>query len=104
MKKTHKKYRIKSKFRFVTFLVIVIGLSVGLFGYITGFDISTALSKPADSKTIEIAAGDTLWDIADRYKSRNTDIRKAVYLISQENGISDGCIQEGMIINIPDCL
>ena len=104
MNKSRKKYRIKSKFRFVTFLVIVIGLSVGLFGFITEFDVSTALAKPADSITVEIASGDTLWDIADRYKTRNTDIREAVYLISQENNITDGQIQEGMVISIPESL
>ncbi|MDD4199893.1 MAG: LysM peptidoglycan-binding domain-containing protein [Eubacteriales bacterium] len=104
MKHSNRKYRIKSKFRFVTFLVIVIGLSMGIFGYITGFDISTALTKPSDEIIIEVAAGETLWNIADRYKSENTDIREAVYLISRVNDISDGYIQEGMMISIPECL
>ena len=46
MKRTNKKYRIKSKFRFITFIVIILGLAVGTIGYITGFDISTALEQP----------------------------------------------------------
>lgn len=104
MRKQHKRYRIKSKFRFITFLVIVIGLTVGLFGYITGFDISTALVRHTNDVHIEILAGDTIWDIADKYKNDNTDLRKAVYEICQANDIHDGAIQEGMTLIIPESL
>lgn len=104
MKKHNRKYRIKSPFRFVTFLIIVAGLIIGVFGYFTGFDVSTALTKPSDQITVEIVSGDTLWDIAYQYKSSNKDVRQAVYEICQANDIKDGHIEDGMILEIPQSL
>ena len=104
MKKNSKRYRIKSKFRFITFIIIVVGLSLGLFGYITGFDISNALTEPVDKTTIEVAAGDTVWDIASEFKSSNKDVREAVYEICDENNIKDGHIEAGMTLSIPQSL
>ena len=104
MKRTNKKYRIKSPFRFIMFVVIVLGLAAGAFGYITGFDVSTALEQPNELITVEVTAGDTVWDIADRFKSDGKDIRKAVYEICQANDLHDGEICSGMILTIPEDL
>ena len=104
MKKNKKRYRIKSKFRFITFIIIVVGLSLGLFGYITGFDISNALTEPSDTTTVEVASGDTVWDIAGEFKSNNKDIREAVYEICDANDLTDGHIEAGMTLNIPQNL
>ena len=104
MKTTNRRYRIKSKFRFITFVVIILGLTIGAFGYVTGFDVSTALEQPADQITVEVSAGDTVWEIADHVKSDGTDIRKAVYEICQANDLEDGCIESGMILTIPDTI
>lgn len=104
MKKSNKKYRIKSPFRFISFIVIVVGLVVGAFGYFTGFGISTALAKPSDQITVEVVSGDTIWDIAYQYKSTGKDVRKAVYEICQANDIEDGHIEDGMILEIPQNL
>ena len=106
-RKAHRKYRIKSNFRFITFLVIVIGIAIGAFGFITGSNEAIALDKPADPVTpitIEVTAGDTVWDIAEHFKSDDTDTRKAVYEICQANDIPDGSIQSGMILTIPENL
>ena len=102
MKKTNKKYRIKSKFRFIMFVVIVLGIAVGALGYVTGMDVSTALEQPEDQITIEISAGDTVWDIAEHVTSKDTDIRKAVYEICQANDLQDAEIQSGMVLTIPE--
>lgn len=97
-----KKYRIKSPVRFITFLVIVIGITVGAFGMISGLYTATALDKQIrDHIVIEVAAGDTVWDIAYEYKSTDTDTREAVYEICKENQIKDGHIEEGMKLSIP---
>ena len=106
-RKAHRKYRIKSNFRFVTFLVIVMGIAIGAFGFITGSNEAIALDIPKDSVTpitIEVTAGDTVWDIAEHFKSDDTDTRKAVYEICQANDIPDGSIQSGMILTIPENL
>ena len=104
MKKTNKRYRIKSKFRFITFVVIVLGLAVGAFGYFTGFDVSTALEQPGEPITVEVTAGDTVWDIADHVKSDGMDIRKAVYEICEANDLQDAQIHAGMVLTIPENL
>ena len=111
MKKTNKRYRIKSPFRFIMFVVIILGLAAGTFGYITGFDVSTALEQPGEQITVEVTAGDTVWDIADtvwdiaeQFKSDGKDVRKAVYEICQANDLHDGEIHSGMILTIPENL
>ena len=106
-RKAHRKYRIKSNFRFITFLVIVMGIAIGAFGFITGSNEAIALDIPKDPVTpitIEVTAGDTVWDIAEHFKSDDTDTRKAVYEICQANNIPDGSIQSGMILTIPENL
>lgn len=100
----NKKYRIKSKFRFITFLVLVVGLAVGLFGYFNGSGISIAKTDPAKTLSVEVADGNTVWDIAYEYKSSDKEIRKAVYEICQANELEDGNIEEGMILSIPQTL
>ena len=104
MKKTNKRYRIKSPFRFIMFVVIILGLAAGTFGYITGFDVSTALEQPGEQITVEVTAGDTVWDIAEHFKSDDTDTREAVYEICQANDLHDGEIHSGMILTIPENL
>ena len=103
-RKAHRKYRIKSNFRFITFVVIVLGLAIGAFGFITGSNDAIALDIPTDPVTVEVTAGDTVWDIAEHFKSDDTDTRKAVYEICQANDIQDGSIQSGMILTIPENL
>ena len=104
MKKTNKKYRIKSKFRFIMFVVVVLGIAVGTFGYFTGSDVSIAQVQPAEPITVEVTAGDTVWDIAKHFTSNGTDIRKAVYEICEANDLQDAQIHSGMILTIPENL
>lgn len=98
-----KKYRIKSKFRFITSLVIMAGLFLGVFGAITGINVSTALTQP-EYEQVYINSGDTLWNIANEYKSENTDTRKAIYEICRVNDIEASDLQPGMVISVPEDL
>ena len=84
--KKRKKYRIKSKFRFITSMIIMIGLCVAGFTALAGLNTSVALTKQTYTQ-VQVASGDTLWSIADTYKDENTDTRKAVYEICQVNDI-----------------
>ncbi len=104
MRKSNKKYRIKSKFRFIAFIVVVLGIAAGTLEYLTGYDVSTALENPGDQITVEVSAGDTVWDIAKHFTSDGKDIRKAVYEICEANDLQDGRIQSGMILTIPENL
>lgn len=98
-----KKYRIKSKFRFITSMIIMIGIVIGGFNLITGLNVSTALTK-TEYTQVEICYGDTLWDIANQYKSNDTDPRKAVYEICQINNIEASDLIPGMVISVPQNL
>lgn len=99
----NKKYRIKSKFRFITSLVIALGLCVGLFGFITGSYSSTAITKNEVTQ-VEVSDGDTLWEIAENVKTRNMDTRQVVYEICKANDIQAADLQPGMILVIPEYL
>lgn len=98
-----KKYRVKSKFRFITFLVIVFGLIVGISSTAFGLSNSIALTSN-DTVTEYVDNGETLWSIANKYKSDSTDIRQAVYEICEANDIKADDLRECMTIIIPDTI
>jgi nucleoid-associated protein YgaU len=100
MKKSNKRYRVKSKFRFITFIVVTAFLTIGLFTAVTGLNVSTALTKQ-DTVKVTVESGDTLWNIAKEYKSNNTDTRKAVYEICHVNDIDASDLTPGMVLVIP---
>lgn len=100
--KKRKKYRIKSKARFITSVVIMLGILVSGFGALTGLNISAALTKP-QYEYVHVESGDTLWDIAKKHKSDDTDIRKAVFEISKANNdIDASALYPGMVISVPE--
>ena len=98
-----KKYKISSKLRFITSIVVMAGLSIGILGAVSGLNISRAVTQQEYIK-VEICYGDTLWNIANTYKSDDTDTRKAVYEICRTNDIEASDLIPGMIISIPEDL
>lgn len=98
-----RKYRIRSKFRFITSMIIMIGLLVGGISLITGMNKSFALTQPQFTE-VEVCYGDTLWDIANTYKSDDTDIRRAVFEICKANDIEASDLEPGMVIQVPEKL
>ena len=101
--KTRTKYRIKSKFRFITSLVIMAALVICIFGAVTGLSVSTALTKP-QYINVTVSSGDTLWNIAESYMTNDTDVRKAVYEICKCNDINASDLTPGMVIKVPEVL
>ncbi len=95
-----KKYRIKSHFRFITSIVIILGLIISGIYALSGLNKSTALTK-TEYAQIEIGYGDTLWEIANEYKSNETDTRKAVYEICKVNNIEASDLTPGTVISVP---
>lgn len=81
----------------------MLGLLITGFNYISDMYESTALTK-TEYTTVEICCGDTLWDIANTYKSNNTDTRKAVYKICEINNIDASDLKPGMTISVPENL
>lgn len=99
--RTHRRYRIKSRFRFITSMVIAIGLLLGTGSLMLGLSDSIALTKH-ETKIEYVESGDTLWSIANEYKSEKTGVREAIYKICAANDIKADQLQSGMKLVIPD--
>ena len=50
---------------------------------------------------VQVMAGETMWDIAARYKSNDTDLRKVVYDIQQHNNLETADLMAGETIKVP---
>ncbi len=101
MKNKRKSYRIKSKFRFITSITVMLIVLVFMANSFLGLEDASSLTKYTPME-IEIEAGDSLWNIACEYGPSNIDVRKIVYDICQLNDISADKIYPGQKILIPD--
>lgn len=95
-----KKYRVVSKVRFTLFIITAIVIILGSAAMLMKPAYVIGSSEPTfDFVTVE--SGDTLWDIATRYSSDETDIRKFIYEISSLNDIDGTALTPGQEIKIP---
>ena len=98
-RKEQKRYRIASKKRFFCFLLICAALLLGSSSMAFGF--SPFAKAEANYASVEIVAGDTIWNIAQMYSDEHTNLRRFVDQICRLNQISAGEIYPGQIILIP---
>lgn len=98
-KNRKQRYYIKSKFRFTIFILVCILAATGFINSFIGSRVS-GYSQPTYT-TVEVASGDTLWDLASTYKADKTDIRKAVYEIKNINNLKSSELTVGSEIYIP---
>ena len=98
--KTRKRYRIKNRVRFASFIVISLLMICTVFNTALGFNDALALSEQQYIE-IQVESGDTLWTIADEYMPDDMDIREAVYIISDTNEIDASQLYAGQILQIP---
>ena len=96
----NKKYRITSKFRFTTFLVVAILCIFTIIGTLTGLNTVNSSSMKAYN-LIQVESGDTLWDIATEYGPTDMDVRQVVHEICDLNEISPDQLEAGQKIIIP---
>lgn len=47
-----------------------------------------------------VRGGDTLWDIAQEYAPKGSDIRKYIYDLKKQNGLKNSEICPGMVLEI----
>ena len=88
------RYRIVNRTRFITFVTVLILLFYVIVAGI--FSKATALDNNRNSYvTIEVAEGDTLWDITRTYGNPKKDIGENIYDICKENGIKNSIIYPG---------
>ena len=97
---TRKRYRIKNRVRFASFIVISLLLVCTIFNTALGFNDALALSEQQYIE-IEVESGDTLWTIADEYMPDDMDIREAVYMICEVNDVDANTLYAGQTLNIP---
>lgn len=95
-----KHIRIKSRFRFTAFITILIIMTVVGFNTIFGMNIVSGESEK-EYTTVEVIAGQTLWDIASTYMSDDMDQREAVYMLQKENHLNSAAIKPGQKIKVP---
>ena len=97
---TKKKYRIKSRIRFFSFILVAMLLTVTAMNTILGFNNAEGQTK--DQYTIvEVTYGDTIWDIAREHLSDDMDLRDAVHMIMSINNITAEELQPGQSLKIP---
>ena len=95
-----RKYRVKSRIRFVTFIFVMLLLTAtGINGLLGSLDARGETRQ--EYVTVTVAYGDTLWDIAKEYLGDTMDVREAVHRIMTENGISAAELQPGQTLKIP---
>ena len=97
---TRKKYRIKNRVRFASFIVISLLLVCTIFNTALGFNDALALSEPQYIE-IQVESGDTLWTLADEYMPDDMDIREAVYMICETNDVDAEHLYAGQTLSIP---
>ena len=101
MERTRKHFRIKSKVRFIIFITIITLSIFTVFNMTMGADRANG-ETARKYITVEIAAGDTLWDIADEYMSdTDSDMRHAVYTLQQVNDLDSANVNVGQEIKVP---
>lgn len=96
----NKKYRITSKFRFTTFLVIVVLCIFTIIGTLAGNNIVSSSSMNQYNQ-VKVESGDTLWDIASEYGSDDMDVRQVIHEICDLNEITADQLEAGQKIIVP---
>ena len=91
-----KVYRLKNKKRFLTFIIITFAVIMLFVGSV----VSAGKNVSREYKTVTVRQGDTLWDIAGKYRGK-TDIRQYIYQIKKVNNLDDAIIYVGQKINLP---
>ena len=56
----------------------------------------------AQVRSVVVAPGETLWDLARRYGPRQGDPRALVFAIKRLNGLTDGRVDAGMALRVPE--
>lgn len=100
MNSKKKKYRIKSKLRFTIFMTLVLTMMIVTSTTVMGINTANSLTKPNYTE-IQVQYGDTLWDLALEFGSKNIDPRNMVSKICQINHITAQSLQPGQKLLIP---
>ena len=62
---------------------------------------SVATQEPAPTRVVQIAPGETLWDIASRLTPAGDDVRSTMYDIKALNALESSALEAGQRIKVP---
>jgi nucleoid-associated protein YgaU len=80
-------------------IVLIISLTFPILG--GEQDALAASSGSHVQQTVEIAKGDTLWNIAHKHTPAGTDVREYIYQLKALNGLKTNLLFEGQILILP---
>lgn len=96
-----KKYKIINEVRFVLFLTIIIYISLSSLYFLNSSNLNEEAHIEIGYEEVFIDKGDTVWNIALKYKPEKYDVRDMVAEIKDFNKLEDLAIKPGEILKIP---
>ncbi len=94
-----RRYRIKNKYRFITFVALMVIMASMVMGAV--FPVSAAHEQEANYREVKVQTGDTLWNIANVYGDGSRDVREIIYEICEINNVNAGSIYPGQVLKVP---
>lgn len=76
---------------------IIVGAIVGIYGY----TVYTAPEPVYDNVIVTVSEGETLWEIAERYRDPEEDVRLVVDRIRNANKLDQCWIHSGQGLIVP---
>lgn len=67
----------------------------------TVFGLTRAAAPAPPSRTVRVAAGDTLWGIAKQHGPGKTDLRRLTFDLESMNGLKGQVLKPGMELKLP---
>ncbi|MDR2163702.1 MAG: LysM peptidoglycan-binding domain-containing protein [Clostridiales Family XIII bacterium] len=93
-----KRYRIRSKTRFLTFITAMLVTAAIIGATVFGGGVSG--TEKQEYRDITVRPGDTLWSIAREHRPEGTPIRRYVSEIKAANGLGSEVIYPGQTISV----
>ena len=91
---------ILSKVKIIMLMLVITVITVAAGNLILGGNDANGQTRQKYI-SVEVSAGDTLWDIADTYLGEEMDTRQAVHIIRTVNDMDTGLVTPGQMIRIP---
>jgi LysM repeat protein len=91
----HEQNRTEKRIRFIMAIILLIGIIQIVL------PLMTSANTPTTYITLIVEEGDSLWEIAQRYKNDNIDIRQYISIIRKHNQKQEALLQPGEVLEIP---
>ncbi len=86
----------------LVFLLLFVALAFAALSLLSGHSAATDQpGAPVPTRTVQVHAGDTLWEIAGTMVEPSEDVRSVIGRIKDMNGLSSSSIQQGQVLLLP---